>query len=293
MAGYFLSYSRGDAVTALQFADDLIAAGVDLWVDQYNIRPSEHWDRAVEAAVRQARGMVVILSPRSVGSANVADEISVAVDEKKHVIPVMIEACTPPLRLTRVQWIDATRDRDAALTRCVAAIRAGALAAPPLVPASVAGPLPAAEALAPEMLAQAEQRLTPLVGPIAGALVRRAAARAATPAEFYADLAGRLPSKADSERFLASVWDAGTRPAGPDAPPEQQPPRASEAAAIPPEALATLTQALIHHLGPIAATLVSREKAKATSTEDLRQRLSLRIAGPRDRGAFLKETARL
>ena len=291
MGGYFLSYARGDAVTALQFADDLIATGVDLWVDQYNIRPSEHWDRAVEAAVREARGMVVILSPRSVASANVADEISVAVDEKKHVIPVMIEACTPPLRLTRVQWIDATRDRGAALARCVAAIKAGALAAPPMVPASVAAPLPAAENLAPEVLAQAERQLTPLVGPIAGALVRRAAARAATPAEFHADLATRLPGKGDSERFLASVWDAGTRPAAPEA--AAAPPPPGEAAAIPPEVLATLTRALIHHLGPIAATLVSREKAQATSTEDLRQRLSLRIAGPRDRGVFLKETARL
>jgi len=158
-------------------------------------------------------------------------------------------------------------------------------------PASVAGPLPATAALAPELLAQAEQQLTPLVGPIAGELVRRAAARAGTPAEFYADLASHLPGKGDSERFLAAVWDAGTGPAAEAATGASA--AAAEAPAIPPEALATLTQALIHHLGPIAATLVSREKARATSTEDLRQRLSLRIAGPRDRGVFLKDTARL
>jgi serine/threonine-protein kinase len=202
----------------------------------------------------------------------------------------MIEPCTPPLRLTRVQYIDATGDRQAALRRCVAAIRGGAVAAPAARAPSVASSdPPAAQALAPATLAQAEQRLTPLVGPIAAVLVRRAAARTASPADFYADLASRLPGKGDSERFLASVWDAAVSPpaaAGPA-------PAAPEAAAIAPEVLAALTQALIHHLGPIAATLVTREKATAGSTAELRDRLSLRIAGPRERAAFLKETARL
>lgn len=287
MTGYFLSYSRADQAVALRFADDLIAAGVDLWVDQYNIRPSEHWDRAVEAAVRESRGMVVILSPRSVASANVADEISVAVDEKKHVIPVMIEPCTPPLRLTRVQYIDATHDAAAAVGRCVAAIRGGAIAALPQAAPGAPRAMPAAEALSPELLAQAEQRLTPLVGPVAGELVRRAAARAAGPAEFYADLASRLPGKAESERFLASVWEAGTHPIAPEAA------AAPAAPAIASETLATLTRALTQHMGPIASTLVLREKAQATSTEDLRQRLALRITGFRDRATFLKDTARL
>jgi hypothetical protein len=284
MASYFLSYARADQATALQFADDLIAAGVDLWVDQYNIRPSEHWDRAVEAAVREAVGMVVILSPRSVASANVADEISVAVDVRKHLIPVMIEACTPPLRLTRVQYIDATRDREAALARCVAAIRGGAIA--PAPPPAPAGAQPA-QPLPPEVLAEAERMLTPLVGPIAGELVRRAGTRAATLDDLYADLAGRLPAPADRARFLAAVGGAATAPA-PD-----QPALAPTAAAIAPEALESLTRALVHHLGPIAAMLVAREKGKATSAEDLRERLSLRISGLRDRALFLKDTARL
>ena len=79
---YFLSYSRADAKLALRFATDLRERGIAMWVDQLDIRPSEHWDRAIERAVHECRGLVVILSPRSVESDNVADEISFAIDHK-------------------------------------------------------------------------------------------------------------------------------------------------------------------------------------------------------------------
>ena len=81
--GYFLSYSRSDERFALRFAKDLRSRGVAMWVDQLDIRPSEHWDRAIEKAVRDCRGLVVIVSPRSVASDNVADEISYAHRERQ------------------------------------------------------------------------------------------------------------------------------------------------------------------------------------------------------------------
>ena len=112
---YFLSYSRSDERFALRLAKDLRAQGIAMWVDQLDIRPSEHWDRAIERAVRDCRGMVVILSPRSVESDNVADEISYAIDSGKSVLPVMIEKCVLPLRITRMHVIDATGNYDKAL----------------------------------------------------------------------------------------------------------------------------------------------------------------------------------
>ena len=55
----FLSYSRADADVALRFANDLESLGVAMWVDRLNIRPSEHWDRAIERAIRGCRCMVM------------------------------------------------------------------------------------------------------------------------------------------------------------------------------------------------------------------------------------------
>ena len=60
---YFLSYSRADETVAMRFATDLRERGIPMWVDQIDIRPSEHWDRAIERAVHECRGLVVILSP--------------------------------------------------------------------------------------------------------------------------------------------------------------------------------------------------------------------------------------
>src|SRR5438445_13838214 len=117
---YFLSYSRADERFALRLAKDLRAHGVAMWVDQLDIRPSEHWDRAIERAVSASRGLVVILSPRSVASDNVADEISFAIDSGKSVLPVMIEKCVLPLRITRMHLIDATGIYDKALNQCLA-----------------------------------------------------------------------------------------------------------------------------------------------------------------------------
>jgi hypothetical protein len=184
----------------------LIGAGVSVWVDQYDIRPSEHWDRAIEAAVRACHGMIVILSPRSVASPNVADEVSVAIDDNKSVIPVMVETCVLPLRMTRMHYIDATRDYPGALQRCLWTIKgrphAGPVAEAGPAPAPAAAPAPS---LPPEALAEVERRLVPYMGPITPHLVREAAARASSLAALHEELARRIPAEKDRAAFLKAL----------------------------------------------------------------------------------------
>jgi hypothetical protein len=275
MTTYFLSYARADGSTALRFADDLIAAGVSVWVDQYDIRPSQHWDRAVETAVRGCQGLIVILSPHSAASPNVADEVAVAIGESKDIIPILIEKCTVPLRMTRMQFIDATRDYPGALRKCLGVI--GARAADEERPAEP----PAGARLPPEILAEAERRLTGLMGPIAGLLVRQAGARATSQGELYELLAGSIGDPADRESFLGWIGE-------PASPRQVVRPRLAEPTidAADGEAIAV---ALVRHLGPIAAQLVRREAAASATRQDLCQRLANRIPDEKDRAAFLKE----
>lgn len=275
MTTFFLSYARADAPIALKFADDLIAGGLSLWVDQYDIRPSQHWDRAVETAVRGCGGFIVILSPRSVASANVADEVSVAVDDGKTIIPILIEKCTPPLRITRMQYIDATLDHDAALARCLAAAGKAA-GAPAMGPAPSIG-LPAG------VLAEAERRLTGFIGPIAPHLVRQAAKRATTIEALYEDLATSLYDPVERRAFLSWLG-----PPAPAAEPARAPVSTPDLG-LSEDETARLVRALTRGLGPIAAQLVKRERALASSPEDLRQRLAARIPSEKDRAAFLAE----
>ena len=207
MKTYFLSYARADAAIALKLADDLIAAGTSVWVDQYDIHPSQHWDRAVEDAVRGCEGMIVVLSPRSTASSNVADEVSVAIDSGKSVIPVLVEACTLPLRMTRMQFIDATQDYDHALRRCISEI-SGAAAHPARTETSTPAVPPRAEpatGLPDDELRVIAEALGRQLGPIAPTLVERENRTAATRDELCRRLGEHIASPKDRAAFLKAV----------------------------------------------------------------------------------------
>jgi len=64
----FFSYCREDSDFALRLAEDLKAAGADVWIDQLDIAPGQEWDNAIEDAVVQCPRMLLILSVASVKS---------------------------------------------------------------------------------------------------------------------------------------------------------------------------------------------------------------------------------
>lgn len=285
MTTYFLSYARADQSIALRFADDLTAAGVSVWVDQYDIRPSQHWDRAVETAVRGCDGMVVMLSPSSAASPNVADEVNVALEGGKRVIPVLIEACTLPLRMSRMQFIDATADYKAALRRCLRFMDVPLETdAHPEPKAPQAGP----PRLAEEVVRTAQRRLTGFMGPIAGRLAAAAAAQASTPEELYVLLARSIPNEAERKSFLDWTKEPATT-SRVTTPRQDPPPPEKGGAGASAEELQSIAKALTRFVGPIAAQLVQRETASAQSRLDLCRRLGERITHEVERAAFLKE----
>src|SRR5262245_26069130 len=110
----FFSYSRQDSDFALMLAKDLRAAGAAVWLDQLDIRPGQRWDNEIELALSNCPTMLLILSPSAVGSTNVMDEVSFALDEGKVVIPVLYRQCKIPFRLRRIHRIDAQTDYDQA-----------------------------------------------------------------------------------------------------------------------------------------------------------------------------------
>jgi hypothetical protein len=118
----FISYSRLDSSFANSLAADLKAHGANVWLDQLDIRPGQQWDRAIEQALRTASEVIVVLSPAAVESNNVMDEIALALDERKTVIPVLYRECRIPFRLARVQYIDFRSDYEAGTTALIKAL---------------------------------------------------------------------------------------------------------------------------------------------------------------------------
>jgi TIR domain len=278
---FFLSYSRSDEAFALKLAKDLRSQGVAMWVDQLDIRPSEHWDRAIERAVTSCRGIVVIVSPRSVASDNVADEISYAIDSGKSVLPVKIEACTLPLRLTRKQVVDATGNYERALQQCLDELLRSH--EPHVAPAPAR---PARVPLDAEAIRIAKQQLAPILGPIAARLVDKEAARAESIPELYAQLSQHIDASADRERFTALAPKAAdTRP---EAKPEPRPVTEVAQAVLPAAELESMTRLMTQYIGPIASVVVKRESKAAASIKELRHQLAEKIPHQRDRAEFLR-----
>jgi TPR repeat protein len=119
----FISYSREDSEFAFRLAQDLRAAGANVWLDQLDISPGRPWDNAIEDALMGAPQMLIILSPSSAKSDNVRNEISFALDQGKIIVPVLYKDCVVPLRLQRSQRIDFRADYAAGLAHLLANLR--------------------------------------------------------------------------------------------------------------------------------------------------------------------------
>ena len=122
----FLSYAREDAEFVLRLAKDLRVGGAGVWVDQLDISPGQRWDRAVEDALAKCLELVVVLSPAAVESTNVMDEVSLALEDGKTVVPVLHSQCKVPFRLRRLQYVDLSLDYKAGLDRLLETLGDGA-----------------------------------------------------------------------------------------------------------------------------------------------------------------------
>ena len=121
----FLSYAREDAEFVLRLAKDLRVGGAGVWIDQLDIAPGQRWDRAVEDALAKCLELVVILSPAAVESTNVMDEVSLALEDGKTVVPVLHRQCKIPFRLRRLQYVDLSLNYSAGLDRLLETLGVG------------------------------------------------------------------------------------------------------------------------------------------------------------------------
>ncbi len=122
----FFSYSRTDSEFVLQLAKDLRGKGAEIWLDQLDIKPGSRWDASVETALKESTRLIVVLTPESVSSNNVMDEVSFALENGKTVFPVLLKKCDTPFRLRRVQRIDFTEDYQSALNKLLDVLGYGA-----------------------------------------------------------------------------------------------------------------------------------------------------------------------
>ncbi len=110
----FLCHSSSDKPRVTSLYDQLLHDGFDPWLDQKKLRGGQDWKLEIERAVRRTDAVLVCLSQSSITKEGfVQKEIRLALDvadEKPEgsifLIPVKLEQCRVPDRLSRWQWID-------------------------------------------------------------------------------------------------------------------------------------------------------------------------------------------
>jgi hypothetical protein len=119
---YFFCYASIDKEFVLRLATELRAAGVNVWLDRLDILAGERWDRSIERALAHSQGLIGVLSPESLASDNVMDELSYALEEKKFVVPLLLRPCDIPFRLRRLQYADFSADYKSGLGQLLRAL---------------------------------------------------------------------------------------------------------------------------------------------------------------------------
>lgn len=115
----FLCHSSGDKPAVRGLYQRLRADGFDPWLDEEELLPGQEWQREIPQAVRSADVVLVCLSPQSITKAGyVQKEIKFTLDVADEqpegtifLIPLRLEPCEVPERLSRWQWVDLFNER--------------------------------------------------------------------------------------------------------------------------------------------------------------------------------------
>jgi TolB-like protein/Flp pilus assembly protein TadD len=92
----FISYSRKDSDHALQLADRLRSFGLDIWIDQQGVGLASSWSKQIVEAIESSKAFLILLSPSSTASQQVARELSLAFESKLPLLPLELEPTTLP-----------------------------------------------------------------------------------------------------------------------------------------------------------------------------------------------------
>lgn len=128
----FVAYVQEDAEAAVRLYETLLAQGFDPWLDRKKLLPGQNWPRAIEQAIQVSDFFVACLSRKAVRKrGQFQAELRYALDcarrlplDQAYFIPVRLEECPVPVRITReIQYVDLFPDWDRGIRRLIAALR--------------------------------------------------------------------------------------------------------------------------------------------------------------------------
>ena len=91
----FVSYAREDEAFVDELTAGLEARGYDVWRDLDDIPPAADWRDEIQDGIDRCEALVIVMSPASLASTEVAKEVEIAHAHGKRLVPVMSRAVDP------------------------------------------------------------------------------------------------------------------------------------------------------------------------------------------------------
>lgn len=124
----FISYSHADRPFVERLANDLLLRRILVWWDEWEIKVGESLLQKLQEGISTASNLVVVLSPNSVESPWVTEELNAALtrqlrERRVIVLPVLVEDCQIPPFLQDKRYADFRESYEFGLGELVASIR--------------------------------------------------------------------------------------------------------------------------------------------------------------------------
>lgn len=134
----FLSHNSKDKQRVRELAEDLRAAGLRVWFDEWVLKPGDDIYLAIERGLEGTRTQVLCLSPAALGSDWVALERSTVLfrdptNAGRRFIPLLLDDCDLPDALRRYKYVDYRRNTGVALAELLATCQSELDSAPPVL----------------------------------------------------------------------------------------------------------------------------------------------------------------
>lgn len=135
MSHVFVSYVREDTREVLRLRDDLVLAGIDVWLARESIEPGSPWKEAIRRAIQTGAFFLACFSKQrnEKEKTYMNEELILAMDEirqrpfnRSWFIPLKLTPCDVPdrdlgggLRLHDLQWLELYPDWKASVRRLI------------------------------------------------------------------------------------------------------------------------------------------------------------------------------
>ena len=104
----FISHSNADKDWAREFAKRLSGSGVEVWFDEFNIKPGDSISDSVERGMRSSDMIVLLVSDQSVNNSNFFFELGAALGMNKKIVVIVPEgfpASKLPISVQRRKYL--------------------------------------------------------------------------------------------------------------------------------------------------------------------------------------------